>query len=91
MKVTTAIINYNASKFLERSIRFCQNQFRSDYEIEILVVDDNSIDDSSRHEPLMQGGTGFPIEKWKYCDVNTQENWERLGVLYKVSIDLLGN
>ena len=46
MKVTIAIINYNASKFLERSIRSCQNQFRSDYEIEILVVDDNSTDDS---------------------------------------------
>jgi glycosyltransferase involved in cell wall biosynthesis len=61
MRVSIAVINYNASKFVERSIRSCQNQFRSDYEIEILVVDDNSTDDSM--EILQQFSSSVRIFK----------------------------
>ena len=42
----------------------------------------------SRYVPLMEGGLGYPIDNWSYCDVNTQEDWERLEILYRVSNDL---
>ena len=41
-----------------------------------------------RHEPLMEGGLGYPIDAWDYCDINTLEDWERLEILYKVSNNL---
>lgn len=46
MLVSIAILNYNNGRFLERAIRSCQNQFRSSHNIEIIVVDDSSTDDS---------------------------------------------
>lgn len=44
--VTIAIINYNRSKFLDRSVRSCLDQSLIGKSQEILVVDDNSSDES---------------------------------------------
>lgn len=44
MLVSIGIINYNNQKYIERAIRSCQNQFRSNHNIEIVVVDDCSTD-----------------------------------------------
>ena len=45
--VSIAIINYNNASFIERAIRSCQNQFRATHNLEIIVVDDASTDQSS--------------------------------------------
>ena len=49
MDVTLAILNYNRSKFLDRSIRSCLEQLTNNKRIEILVVDDNSKDESIKY------------------------------------------
>lgn len=46
MLISLAIINFNCAASIERAIRSCQNQFRNTHEIEILVIDDKSTDDS---------------------------------------------
>ncbi len=47
--VTIAIINFNRSKFLDRSIRSCIDQSFSNLKLEVIVVDDNSSDNSMRY------------------------------------------
>ena len=47
--VTIAIINFNGSKFLDRSIRSCLDQSFSNLKLEVIVVDDNSSDNSMRY------------------------------------------
>ena len=44
--ITIAILNYNRSMYLERSIRSCLDQVCSSKNIEIIVIDDNSTDKS---------------------------------------------
>ena len=46
MDVTIIILNFNRRKFLERSLRSCLDQITANKKIEVLVVDDNSKDDS---------------------------------------------
>lgn len=46
MDITIAILNFNRSRFLDRSLRSCLEQFTTHKKIEIIVVDDNSKDDS---------------------------------------------
>ena len=46
MLVSIAVINFNNARFIERAIRSCQNQFRSSHNLEIIVVDDASTDNS---------------------------------------------
>lgn len=46
MDITIAILNFNRSSFLDRSLRSCLEQFTTNKKIEIIVVDDNSKDDS---------------------------------------------
>jgi glycosyltransferase involved in cell wall biosynthesis len=48
MLVSIGIINYNNGEYLERAIRSCQNQFRGSHNVEIIVIDDSSTDDSVR-------------------------------------------
>jgi glycosyltransferase involved in cell wall biosynthesis len=45
-KISLVILNFNQGSRLDRAIRSCQNQFRTAYEVEIIVVDDGSTDDS---------------------------------------------
>ena len=44
--VTIAIINYNRSKFIDRSLRSCLDQSLSRKTLELIIVDDNSNDKS---------------------------------------------
>ena len=62
MIVSIAILNYNNSSFIERAIRSCQNQFRSSHNIEIIVVDDASTDNS--REVIEQFGDSISL----YCN-----------------------
>jgi glycosyltransferase involved in cell wall biosynthesis len=45
-KISLVILNFNQAQRIDRAIRSCQNQFRTSFEIEIVVVDDGSTDDS---------------------------------------------
>jgi len=45
-KLSLVILNFNQSQRIDRAIRSCQNQFRTSFEIEIIVVDDGSTDES---------------------------------------------
>ena len=45
-KISLAILNFNQAARIDRAIRSCQNQFRTSFELEIVVVDDGSTDDS---------------------------------------------
>ena len=45
-KLSLAILNFNQAQRIDRAIRSCQNQFRTSFEIEILVIDDGSTDES---------------------------------------------
>ena len=45
-KISLIILNFNQANRIDRAIRSCQNQFRTSFEIEIIVVDDGSTDDS---------------------------------------------
>jgi len=47
-KITIAILNYNREEFLDRSIRSCINQEYFNKEIEILIIDDASTDNSEK-------------------------------------------
>lgn len=47
MLVSIAVINFNNANYIERAIRSCQNQFRTNHNIEILIVDDASTDNST--------------------------------------------
>ena len=49
MDITLAILNFNRSKFLDRSLRSCLDQVLSNKNIEVLVIDDASTDDSLRY------------------------------------------
>ena len=49
MDITIAILNYNRSKFLDRSLRSCIEQITNNKKIEIIVIDDNSNDDSLKY------------------------------------------
>ena len=49
MDITIAILNFNRSKFLDRSLRSCLEQLTINKKIEIIVVDDNSKDDSLKY------------------------------------------
>ena len=46
MDVSLVILNYNLSQFVSRAIRSCLAQIIFRKSIEIIVVDDNSSDDS---------------------------------------------
>ena len=46
MDISLIILNYNLSQFVARAIRSCLNQVIFRKNIEIIVVDDNSSDDS---------------------------------------------
>lgn len=48
LKISIAILNYNRAEFLDRSIRSCMNQETFDKDIEIIVIDDASTDNSDR-------------------------------------------
>jgi glycosyltransferase involved in cell wall biosynthesis len=45
-KISLVILNFNQAVRIDRAIRSCQNQFRTSFELEIIVVDDGSTDDS---------------------------------------------
>jgi GT2 family glycosyltransferase len=45
-RISLVILNYNQANRIDRAIRSCQNQYRTTFEIEIIVVDDHSEDDS---------------------------------------------
>ena len=45
-KISLVILNFNQGSRIDRAIRSCQNQFRTAFEVEIIVVDDGSTDDS---------------------------------------------
>jgi glycosyltransferase involved in cell wall biosynthesis len=45
-KISLVILNFNQATRIDRAIRSCQNQFRTSFELEIIVVDDGSTDDS---------------------------------------------
>lgn len=47
-KITIAILNYNRQEFLDRSIRSCINQNYHNKEIEIIIIDDGSSDQSEK-------------------------------------------
>ena len=46
MRVSIAIVNFNRADFLRRAIRSAQNQIRLGFDLEIIVVDDHSFDQS---------------------------------------------
>ena len=46
MKITCSILCYNYGRYLERAIESCLNQERGNYELEVLVIDDGSTDDT---------------------------------------------
>ena len=46
MKITCSILCYNYGRYLERAIESCLNQEQGDYELEVLVIDDGSTDDT---------------------------------------------
>lgn len=47
--VTLAILNYNRSKYLDRALRSCLDQSLSGITSEVIVIDDNSTDDSMKY------------------------------------------
>ena len=49
MDISIAILNFNRSKFLDRSLRSCLEQLTINKKIEIIVIDDNSKDDSLKY------------------------------------------
>ena len=49
MDITIAILNFNRSKFLDRSLRSCLDQITTNKKIEVLVIDDNSKDNSVKY------------------------------------------
>ena len=48
MEISIAILNFNRSKFLDRSLRSCLEQVTINKKVEIIVIDDNSKDDFLR-------------------------------------------
>ena len=46
MTITCAILCYNYGNYLEQSIKSCLNQQKGDYELEIIVIDDGSTDNT---------------------------------------------
>ena len=49
MDITLAILNFNRSKFLDRSLRSCLDQVLSNKSIEVIVIDDASTDESLKY------------------------------------------
>lgn len=46
MKITCSILCYNYGRYLDRAIESCLNQALGDYELEVLVIDDGSTDET---------------------------------------------
>jgi len=46
MKITCSILCYNYGRYLEQAIESCLNQEQGEYELEVLVIDDGSTDDT---------------------------------------------
>ena len=46
MRISFIILNYNRSQYLERAVRSCLNQYIFGFDRELIVVDDNSSDNS---------------------------------------------
>ena len=61
MRISFLILNYNRVSFLDRAIRSCLNQYIFGFEREIIVVDDNSSDDSL--EVLSKYGKNINLPK----------------------------
>ena len=79
MLISILILNHNRVEFLDRAIRSCLNQIRVQNDIEIIVVDDASTDDSVKklHE---------------YSDeIKVIQNLENLGVGHSSNIGLMGS
>ncbi len=49
MDITLTILNFNRSKFLDRSLRSCLDQVLSNKRIEVIIVDDASTDNSLKY------------------------------------------
>ena len=49
MDITLTILNFNRSRFLDRSLRSCLDQVLSNKKIELIVVDDASTDNSLKY------------------------------------------
>ena len=49
MDITLTILNFNRSRFLDRSLRSCLDQVLSNKKIEVIVVDDASTDNSLKY------------------------------------------
>ncbi|OUL30806.1 glycosyltransferase family 2 protein [Nostoc sp. 106C] len=47
MKITCSILCYNYGRYLAQAIESCLNQQPGDYELEVLVIDDGSTDETS--------------------------------------------
>lgn len=76
MRISFLILNYNRASFLDRAIRSCLNQYIFGFEREIIVVDDNSSDDSV--EVLAKYGNSLKV----------LTNTENMGVGYGSKIAL---
>ncbi|MGB3296358.1 MAG: glycosyltransferase family 2 protein [Phormidesmis sp.] len=48
MKITCSILCYNYGRFLPQAIESCLNQEPGDYELEVLVIDDGSTDETPK-------------------------------------------
>lgn len=46
MKITCSILCYNYGRYLAQAIESCLNQQRGDYDLEVLVIDDGSTDET---------------------------------------------
>lgn len=73
MKLTIAIVTFNYGRFLEQAIESCLCQRKVDFEYEVLVIDDGSIDNTQdvvrkyidnprfRYSPSANGGFGASL------------------------------
>ena len=71
--VTIAIINYNRSKFIDRSVRSCLDQSLVGKTQEVIVVDDNSTDESMSY---------LKSHKFRYNSFKLIKNKKNMGAGY---------
>ena len=46
LKITCSILCYNYGRYLAQAIESCLNQEQGDYQLEVLVIDDGSTDET---------------------------------------------